>query len=88
MTSGSIDLARLLDLRQLFHTPGEKIAIDKWQMGGYHIARNAQAHSSSGPGRRPLKAEITGSTPVCATLEPSHNVPSQSTSGLGHFVAV
>ncbi len=25
------------------------------------------AHSSSGPGRRPLKAEITGSSPVCAT---------------------
>ena len=46
---------------------GEKIAIDKWQTTGYHIARNAQAHSSSGSGRRPLKAEITGSTPVCAT---------------------
>ncbi len=46
---------------------GEKIAIDKWQTTGYHIARNTQAHSSSGPGRRPLKAEITGSTPVCAT---------------------
>ena len=26
-----------------------------------------QAHSSSGLGRRPLKAEITGSNPVCAT---------------------
>ena len=26
------------------------------------------ARSSSGPGRRPLKAEITGSTPVRATL--------------------
>ena len=25
------------------------------------------AHSSSGPGHRPLKAEITGSNPVCAT---------------------
>ncbi len=25
------------------------------------------AHSSSGLGRRPLKAEITGSNPVCAT---------------------
>ncbi len=25
------------------------------------------ARSSSGPGRRPLKAEITGSTPVRAT---------------------
>ena len=27
------------------------------------------AHSSSGLGRRPLKAEITGSNPVCATNE-------------------
>src|SRR5690348_1570774 len=26
------------------------------------------AHSSSGLGRRPLKAEITGSNPVCATV--------------------
>ena len=25
------------------------------------------AHSSSGLGHRPLKAEITGSNPVCAT---------------------
>ncbi len=25
------------------------------------------AHSSSGSGHRPLKAEITGSNPVCAT---------------------
>ena len=27
----------------------------------------AAAHSSSGQGHRPLKAEITGSNPVCAT---------------------
>ena len=27
------------------------------------------AHSSSGPGHRPLKAEITGSNPVCATID-------------------
>lgn len=26
------------------------------------------AHSSRGLGRRPLKAEITGSNPVCATI--------------------
>ena len=26
-----------------------------------------KAHSSSGLGRRPLKAEVTGSNPVCAT---------------------
>ena len=26
------------------------------------------AHSSSGRGHRPLKAEITGSNPVCATI--------------------
>ena len=30
------------------------------------------AHSSSGQGRRPLKAEITGSTPVCATNPNTH----------------
>jgi hypothetical protein len=30
------------------------------------MAQLHEAHSSSGPGRRPLKAEITGSTPVCA----------------------
>ena len=29
------------------------------------------AHSSSGLGHRPLKAEITGSNPVCATNAPS-----------------
>src|SRR5579875_1528384 len=29
-----------------------------------------RAHSSSGLGRRPLKAEITGSNPVCATICP------------------
>jgi hypothetical protein len=27
-----------------------------------------KAHSSSGPGRVPLKDEITGSNPVCATI--------------------
>ena len=35
-----------------------------------------QAHSSSGPGRRPLKAEITGSNPVCATTLYTRNGPS------------
>ena len=29
----------------------------------------AVAHSSSGRGHRPLKAEITGSNPVCATID-------------------
>ena len=29
---------------------------------------DTRAHSSSGLGRRPLKAEITGSNPVCATI--------------------
>ncbi len=38
-----------------------------------HVKSNGQlplsyvAHSSSGLGHRPLKAEITGSNPVCAT---------------------
>ncbi len=30
---------------------------------------NDVAHSSSGLGHRPLKAEITGSNPVCATYQ-------------------
>ncbi len=34
------------------------------------------AHSSSGLGHRPLKAEITGSNPVCATIPLCFNVPS------------
>src|SRR5512147_1507383 len=33
----------------------------------YNGSVDQSAHSSSGPGRRPLKAEITGSNPVCAT---------------------
>ena len=32
-----------------------------------HTADSYVAHSSSGLGHRPLKAEITGSNPVCAT---------------------
>ncbi len=32
-----------------------------------HHANSYVAHSSSGQGHRPLKAEITGSNPVCAT---------------------
>ena len=32
-----------------------------------HTADLYVAHSSSGLGHRPLKAEITGSNPVCAT---------------------
>ena len=30
--------------------------------------QSTEAHSSSGLGHRPLKAEITGSNPVCATM--------------------
>ncbi len=43
----------------------QETAIDKYQAPGYDIARS-KAHSSSGLGHRPLKAEITGSNPVCA----------------------
>ena len=32
-------------------------------------AHSYLAHSSSGLGHRPLKAEITGSNPVCATTQ-------------------
>jgi hypothetical protein len=42
------------------------------------------AHSSSGLGHRPLKAEITGSNPVCAIRTHNH-VSSQATSGLRRF---
>ena len=31
------------------------------------LAGHMPAHSSSGPGHRPLKAEIRGSNPLCAT---------------------
>src|SRR5581483_135886 len=41
------------------------------------------AHSSSGLGHRPLKAEITVSNPVCATRS-IHNNMAHSSSGLGH----
>ena len=37
-----------------------------------HTADLYVAHSSSGLGHRPLKAEITGSNPVCATREQGH----------------
>src|SRR5215813_7292269 len=37
------------------------------------LRASVKAHSSSGPGRRPLKAEITGSNPVCATIWPHLN---------------
>ncbi len=33
----------------------------------YTSVRPAAPHSSRGPGHRPLKAEITGSNPVCGT---------------------
>src|SRR5689334_11308979 len=50
-------------------------ALDGGGGGGVEYLRRAgvmpacvcEAHSSSGLGRRPLKAEITGSNPVCAT---------------------
>jgi hypothetical protein len=32
--------------------------------------QSTEAHSSSGLGHRPLKAEITGSNPVCAIRRP------------------
>ncbi len=52
------------------------------------------AHSSSGLGRRPLKAEITGSNPVCATKFVSEKPPEPAgivLRGLinwGHFGAI
>ena len=33
--------------------------------------RHPEPHSSRGPGHRPLKAEITGSNPVCGTTSPA-----------------
>src|SRR6266571_8381881 len=49
-----------------------KALLTNAQQRGYDIARSKlrKAHSSSGLGHRPLKAEITGSNPVCATYDP------------------
>src|SRR5258708_31297162 len=47
--------------------------------------RDDKAHSSSGLGRRPLKAEITGSNPVCATICPFLIASARSRSGLRRF---
>src|SRR6266852_6781130 len=49
-----------------------------------HEAAN-EAHSSSGLGHRPLKAEITGSNPVCATSPIFKDVSSQMRKGLRRF---
>jgi hypothetical protein len=35
------------------------------------LSSNVEAHSSSGLGHRPLKAEIRGSNPLCATTRPT-----------------
>jgi len=51
------------------------------------LSSNVEAHSSSGLGHRPLKAEIRGSNPLCATTRPT----SMSESGnreLEHRLAV
>ncbi len=61
--------------------------IDKSGKARYHRARDEsptaevagdpharEAHSSSGLGHRPLKAEITGSNPVCAIFDTKRNV--------------
>ena len=45
---------------------GQRAALDG-PLPGVIEYWSREAHSSSGPGRRPLKAEITGSNPVCAT---------------------
>ncbi len=61
------------------------MALDKNDATSYDNDAPDKAHSSSGPGRRPLKAEITGSTPVCATTYAFRTVSSQIRSGLGRF---
>ncbi len=38
-------------------------------------ARTLERHSSSGQGHRPLKAEITGSNPVCPTINNDAGLP-------------
>src|SRR5919112_476095 len=38
--------------------------------------QNVKAHSSSGLGHRPLKAEIRGSNPLCATSSPDNSTNS------------
>jgi hypothetical protein len=52
---------------------------------GYNTKAAYTAHSSSGLGRRPLKAEITGSNPVCATTTLSVNASGQVIPGPNSF---
>ena len=49
------------------------------------VRKDILAHSSSGLGRRPLKAEITGSNPVCATILSNTFVSVRLRSGSGRF---
>ena len=44
--------------------PASSCSLDSWWIVG---AVGARPHSSRGPGHRPLKAETTGSNPVCGT---------------------
>ena len=46
---------------------GNTFGNTKVKYDGYTPQESYLAHSSSGLGHRPLKAEITGSNPVCAT---------------------
>ena len=50
-------------------------------------SRAPAPHSSRGPGRRPLKAEITGSNPVCGT-NPNEPVPGQTTPRAYTFASI
>ncbi len=61
------------------------MALDKNDATSYDNDAPDKAHSSSGPGRRPLKAEITGSTPVCAT-NPVDNVSQVSLQAAWDFL--
>ena len=61
-------------------------AIDKSPGARYDKGHN-EAHSSSGPGHRPLKAETAGSNPACATRASTPDVSSLLTSGLRRFIS-
>ena len=51
-------------------------------------ARPPAPHSSRGPGHRPLKAEITGSNPVCGTNIAFPDAPGPRTRGRSHVRTV
>ena len=70
-TLDQVTEVRILDPQPLLRVNARRVRVRPPTVALYCVAAwplpLCVAHSSSGPGRRPLKAEITGSNPVCAT---------------------